>query len=253
MKTFALRARDYLDTPSRKRFYNERLFAEVAPKYDRVTRLLSLGRDGAWKDDMVAAIPGPDPALCLDLACGTGDLVTRLHRRYPASRVVGVDLSPEMLAIARARSGGDGVSFELGDMSALRFADHSVDLVTGGYALRNAPDIRGALREIRRVLRPGGYLALLDFSKSPRPMRAQTAYAILKSWGAFWGWALHGYAGVYGYIADSLETFPDRRCLREWLMEEDLRVLSSRTYFAGLLEWVVCRAGVRHGGVSSGA
>lgn len=241
MKPFALNSTDYLDTPDRKRYYNEQLFTEVAPKYDLVTRLLSFGRDAIWKRDLIAALPPMRPAFCLDLACGTGDLTRLVQQRYPDARITGIDLTPDMLDLARARTATTGITFEVGDMGELNFPDASTDLITGGYALRNAPDLQRALAECARVLRPGGTLALLDFSQSPHPVAKRAHYALLKLWGGFWGLALHRHADVYGYIAESLKRFPDRVALRNDLVSHGLMPVKSRACMGGMLEWIICR------------
>lgn len=241
MKTFSLNSVDFLDTPDRKRFYNEQLFTEVAPKYDLITRLLSFGRDASWKRAMMAAIPQARPDVCVDLACGTGDLTLQLKQRFPGAQVIGVDLTPGMIELARQREGAVGLTFEVGDMGNLRFADASVDIITGGYALRNAPDIDVALGEMARVLKPGGCLALLDFSKSPNGILQRIHYGLLKFWGGLWGALMHRHADVYGYIAESLKRFPDREALRGQFQRHGLTPVASRRYFGGMLEWIVCR------------
>jgi len=241
MKSFSLRSRDYLDTPDRKRYYNEKLFTEVAPRYDLITRLLSFGRDRAWKAAMIKALPDGDPGLCVDLACGTGDLVAALHQKYSHARVIGIDLTPAMIERARRQVGGAGVAFEVGDMGRLRFADHEVDVITGGYALRNAPDIGATLREIHRVLKPGGVAAFLDFSKPVTRGGQAAGYYLLKGWGGCWGLILHRHADVYGYIAESLAKYPNRDTLRAMMAEAGLPVIASRAYFGGMLEWIICR------------
>lgn len=242
MSAFELRSRDHLDAPDRKRHFNERLFTEVAPRYDRITRALSFGRDQAWKDAMIRALPEVQPACCVDVACGTGDLTRRLHARYPAAEVIGVDLTAAMIERAR-RGPGDGVSFEQGDMGRLRFEDGSVDVLTGGYALRNAPDLAAALAEWHRVLRPGGVLALLDFSKPANPWGAAASLVLLKFWGGLWGWALHRNPDVYGYIADSLARHPNRVVLRALLRKHGFTPHASRFCFAGFAEWIIARKG----------
>ncbi|HMP75250.1 MAG TPA: ubiquinone/menaquinone biosynthesis methyltransferase [Kiritimatiellia bacterium] len=240
---FHLRAREHLDTPDRKRRFNALLFREVAPRYDLITSLLSFGRDAAWKREMIAALPAraSAPAQCLDIACGTGDLTRAVARRYSGARVTGLDLTPEMLERARALTAEPRVDFVQGDMHALPLPDASVDLVTGGYALRNAPDLAVALREIGRVLKPGGTCAFLDFSKSPNPLAQRVGYLLLKAWGGFWGLLLHGHADVYGYIADSLRVYPDCDALREQLDRAGLLTVDYRVYMGGLVEWIICR------------
>lgn len=235
---FRLKPREHLGEPSRKRRLNEQLFRTVAPRYDRVTRLLSLGRDRAWKDALIKALPDMDAPVCLDLACGTGDLTRRLAEKYPRGNILGLDLTEPMLDIARARVPFPHVRFQLGDMAGTGLENRSVDLITGGYALRNAGDLPEALNEIYRVLKPGGRADFLDFSKPPNRAAQAFEIALLKIWGGFWGLILHRNPDVYGYIADSLRTFPDRRRLAVLFEEAGLRVRAVRRYFLGCIEWV---------------
>ena len=114
-------ATDYLRTPTAKREYNELLFAEVAKRYDLVTRALSLGRDQAWKRALLDSLPTSPRPVCVDLACGTGDVSFALAQRYPQGTVCGIDLTPEMLHIAQARNRFPNVTLELGDMHQLPF------------------------------------------------------------------------------------------------------------------------------------
>jgi len=250
---------EFLRTPDAKREYNELLFAEVARRYDLVTRALSLGRDQAWKRALLDSLPaGPAaPAgaapVCIDLACGTGDVTFALARRYPRGTVCGVDLTPEMLAIARERNSCANVRLELGDMHRLPFPSASVDIVTGSYALRNAPSLGVALAEVRRVLRPGGTAAFLDFSKSPHWLSQRLTYWVLCVWGGFWGLVLHRQPAVYAYIATSLWHFPDRVALRQELARAGLAEVSSRRFYLGTLEMITvvrppdAREPARHG------
>jgi ubiquinone/menaquinone biosynthesis methyltransferase len=238
MKSFNLKYREYAHSPERKRHFNEQLFSVVAPGYDRITRRLSFGRDQAWKAAMVRAIPHIDPGLCLDVACGTGDLARMLAARYPGARVVGVDLTEAMLDAAR-QIAGPRVTFEQGDMATLRVDDETVDVLTGGYALRNAPDLAAALDDWRRVLRKGGTLALLDFSKPANACGQRLHLALLTFWGGLWGWLLHRNPDVYGYIADSLAQYPDRTRLCAMLRERGFEILASRLCFFGLAQWII--------------
>lgn len=227
---------DYLRTPTAKREYNELLFAEVAKRYDLVTRALSLGRDQAWKRVLLDSLPTDLAPVCVDLACGTGDVSFALARRYPQGTVCGIDLTPEMLHIAKARNRFPNVTLQLGDMHRLPFPSGSIDIVTGSYALRNAPSLTVALQEIHRVLRPGGTAAFLDFSKSPNRFLQRLSFAVLYLWGSFWGLVLHRQAAVYSYIAKSLWHFPDRESLRRDLTNVGFAEVFSRRFYFGTLE-----------------
>ena len=229
---------DYLRTPAAKREYNELLFAEVARRYDLVTRALSLGRDQAWKRALIDSLPTGGTPVCVDLACGTGDIAFALAQRYPRGSVCGIDLTPEMLQIARDKNRFPNVTLELGDMHHLPFPSDSVDIVTGSYALRNAPSLTVALQELHRVLRPGGTAAFLDFSKSPRWLPQRLSYSVLYVWGAFWGLVLHRQPAVYAYIAKSLWQFPDRVALRQELSNVGFAEVFSRQFYFGTLEMI---------------
>ena len=238
---FDLRARDHLLLPEKKKLYNERHFTEAAPRYDVATRAMSLGRDAAWKKALLAALPDIRSPLCVDLACGTGDLTLLLADRYPRGRVVGLDLTGPMLAIARDRTRRRNVRYTRQDMGVMGLAAESADVVTGSYALRNAPELPTALEEVRRVLKPGGVAAFLDFAKpATRCLQAPERW-LLRTWCGFWGMALHANPEIHAYIASSLEHFPDRSELRAMFADRGLTPTLSRTFFLGIMELAVFR------------
>jgi ubiquinone/menaquinone biosynthesis methyltransferase len=225
--------------PAQKRGSNRVLFHTVAPAYDRVTPWLSWGRDAAWKKLLVQSLPALRRPAILDLACGTGDIALALAGRYPQARVTGLDLSGAMLALAQERCREAHIAFRQGDMSKTGFPGGQFDLITGGYALRNAPDLKGALAEIHRLLKKGGRGAFLDFSKSPHPWMQSVSLALLRVWGAWWGWVFHRNPDIYAYLAESLRHFPDRVALRRLLAEAGFKVTASRVLFFGFIELVV--------------
>ena len=238
---FALKARDHVRVPERKRLFNERHFGEAAARYDLATRAMSLGRDAAWKRALVAALPERSAPTCVDLACGTGDVAFLLADRYRAGAVAGVDIAAPMLAVARARNRFGNVRFESADMAALPFPDGSVDVVTGAYALRNAPELGAALAEIRRVMKRDGVAAFLDFRRPESLLFQRLQYLLLRGWCGLWGLLLHGSSQVHGYIAESLAVFPDRGRLPGILRAEGFKVAFSRRFFLGILEMLVLR------------
>jgi demethylmenaquinone methyltransferase/2-methoxy-6-polyprenyl-1,4-benzoquinol methylase len=146
-----------------------------------------------------------------------------------------------MLDIARRRNACRNISFINQDMGRLEFAPESVDIVTGGYALRNAPDLEAAIGEIHRILKPGGTASFLDFSKPHAGFAQRLEYWLLKIWGGLWGILLHRNHEVYSYIAESLRLFPERARLREIFRDKGFTVGSSRLYFFGITELLVVR------------
>jgi demethylmenaquinone methyltransferase/2-methoxy-6-polyprenyl-1,4-benzoquinol methylase len=142
------------------------LFAPLGPTYDRYARLLSFGQDPRWRSFLVSRIP-PDARRVLDVASGTAAVATELTLAEPDRTVVGVDQSPEMLAAGRARVEqrglGDRIELREGRAEDLPFADAEFDALTFTYLLRYVDDVPATLRELVRVVRPGGTVAMLEF------------------------------------------------------------------------------------------
>jgi demethylmenaquinone methyltransferase/2-methoxy-6-polyprenyl-1,4-benzoquinol methylase len=142
------------------------LFAPLGPSYDRYARLLSFGQDPRWRAFLASRVP-PEAALVLDVATGTGAVALELARRSPGRTIVGVDQSPEMLAAGRERVRRAGLAerIELGEARAesLPFGDGEFDALTFTYLLRYVDDPEATLRELARVVRPGGTVAMLEF------------------------------------------------------------------------------------------
>jgi demethylmenaquinone methyltransferase/2-methoxy-6-polyprenyl-1,4-benzoquinol methylase len=236
---FVLKIGDHLENAETKKYYTERNFSEVAPRYDFITRVLSFGRDAAWKRTLVSLLPSHESPVCVDLACGTGDIAFLLAGKYPRGRVAGLDITEPMLDIARHRNTHPNVSFVNRDIGSLGMVSESVDIVTGGYALRNAPDLGTAIDEIGRVLKPRGVAAFLDFSKPGANIPQKMEYWGLKLWTGLWGVLLHRNHEVYSYIAESLQRFPDRHHLRNIFREKGFSVIDSRLFFGGVTELLV--------------
>jgi len=238
---FVLKIGDHLENAETKKYYAEQNFSEVAPRYDFITRALSFGRDAAWKRTLISLLPSHESPVCVDLACGTGDIAFLLAGKYPHGRIAGVDITEPMLDIARHRNTHPNVSFANQDMAALDIVSESVDIVTGGYALRNAPDLGTAIDEISRILKPGGVAAFLDFSKPVGKIPQQVEYWGLKAWTGLWGTILHRNHEVYGYIAESLQRFPDRPQLRDIFSRKGFSLVDSRLFLGGITELLMVR------------
>jgi len=198
---------DVVANPESKRRYVRRLFATIADRYDLITAVLSYGRDRAWKRRLVAMASARPGMRVLDLATGTGDLAYLLHER--GARVTGLDITPRMITLARAKGTGPRhPQFLVGDMSALPFTSGAFDLVTTGYGLRNVPDLPLALREILRVLAPGGRLLSLDFNRPTNGLLRSAYLAYLGVVGGALGWLLHRDPDTYRYIPESIRLYP---------------------------------------------
>ena len=187
----------------------EDLFAAVAPRYDLINDLQSLGLHRLWKLRLVR-LANPRPGLvALDLCCGTGDVALALARR--GATVTGIDFSHAMLDVARRRHAPTGVQFIHGDAMQLPFPDASADIVTVAYGLRNVSDVDRALAEWRRVLRPGGRLVVLEFGKPPNPVWRWLYFQYLRWLVPVFGRVFCGDADTHGYILESLLRYPGQQ------------------------------------------
>ena len=145
------------------------MFGSIAERYDLLNHLLSANTDIAWRRLVVEQVLTGRETAILDVACGTGDLALELHKSAPRDcTVVGLDFTGPMLRIARKKSLGSGsedITWIEGDGLHLPFGDGEFDLLTIAFGIRNMESLEGALREMLRVLRPGGKLAILEFSQ----------------------------------------------------------------------------------------
>ena len=212
--------KEHITSKEKKQRYVNRLFETIAPRYDFFTKFMSFGMDQGWKRTLVemAGLTGGETSL--DLACGTGDITFALGRRLSTGRAAGLDITQGMLDIAerkRRESRIENVSFHRGDIMSLPFANRSFDCVTGGYALRNVPEIAGALAEIFRVLKPGGRFLSLDFGHPSNAAYRWLYLNYLVVVGSAAGLALHGDADTYRYIPESLKRYPGQRGVRDMM------------------------------------
>ncbi|MGA2093462.1 MAG: ubiquinone/menaquinone biosynthesis methyltransferase [Sedimentisphaerales bacterium] len=235
---FNLNMYDYIEQPEGKLFFNRQMFGHIASKYDIINRVLSFDRDKTWKKRLVEDLPEAQAPYCLDIACGTGDITFRLAAKYPAGRIVGFDLTESMIDLAKTRGTFANITFAIGDMCRMSYADDSFDIVTGGYALRNAPNLEQAILEIWRVMKPGATAAFLDFSKSPNRFLQTAQDFLLRFWGGFWGILLHRNPQLYTYIAASLRQFPDSAALKQLIGKLGFINIRSRKHFFGFTETI---------------
>ena len=200
----------------------DRMFDRIAHRYDALNRVLSFGLDTGWRKRALAHLPTASTASnglrVLDVATGTADVALLLLRRDDVAHVTGVDVSTEMLARGREKAAlharGDALTLRAGDATALPFGDGSFDAVTMAFGLRNVVDVDAALRELCRVLVPGGRAIVLEFG-APRPGPFASLYAayrkhVLPQIGG----ALSGDAHAYRYLDRTIATFPSGEALR---------------------------------------
>lgn len=193
----------------------EAMFDNIAPAYDLMNRAMTGGLDRLWLRRLLREAERSAPTSIADLATGTGDVALALAHRLPRARIVGLDLSEGMLAKARAkaRTRGADVEFRQADCLATGLPDSSVDMVTIAYGVRNYADISAGLREMARILRPGGRVLILELS-TPTASWCRPLYSFYtKKIIPLLGRMAAGDQRAYTYLPESIAAAPQGRQL----------------------------------------
>ena len=196
----------------------ERMFDHIAPAYDRLNHLMSLGIDRSWRRTALKWLRPHRPALVLDVATGTGDFAIQACRMLPSASLTGVDLSEGMMQVGRRKVEQAGlaarIDFQREDCEALTFADASFDAVTVAFGIRNFEHLDRGLREMCRVLRPGGHLVILELSTPDRfPMKQ--LYRIYSRLIPLMGRLVSHDRSAYTYLPQSIRAFPQGEVMSE--------------------------------------
>src|SRR5579872_1872659 len=194
------------------RFEVWKMFDQISKTYDRVNRVVSFGRDQAWRRKLSAFLPNKSSLKLLDVATGTGDqLLALLDQNEQIEKAVGIDLSVEMLKIAEQKASAKPyshlITFQKGDAEKLPFPSESFDAVTLSFGIRNVPSPLAALSEIHRVLKPKGKALILEFSLPPHPIRPAYLFYLRHVLPAL-GRLLSRHGSAYRYLNQTIETFP---------------------------------------------
>lgn len=181
------------------------MFDRIARRYDLLNTVLSAGADERWRDRTAASVVSAPGDAVLDVACGSGKLALAIRRRAPAGLVVGLDFSSGMLEVARGSA--PGPRYIRGDGLALPFPDGRFDGATNAFGLRNLADPLQGLREMRRVVRPGGAMAVLEFVR-PSTAPAGRAYRVYlrRALPVIGGW-ISGEPQAYRYLSDTVDAY----------------------------------------------
>ena len=223
----------------------QRMFDNIAPTYDRLNHLLSLSIDKAWRRRVMRKVRRMKPQRILDLATGTGDLAIKMAKRMPNAKIMGVDLSENMLAVAAekvSRKGlDDHIALYQGDAENLDLDSGVMDVVTVAFGVRNFGNIEQGLREIWRVLASGGHLVILEFS-TPRNFLVRKAYQfysdhVMKPVG---GLVSHD-RKAYDYLPDSIVEFPGPEEFLEILRKVGFEQCRRRSQSFGIAQIYIAR------------
>jgi demethylmenaquinone methyltransferase/2-methoxy-6-polyprenyl-1,4-benzoquinol methylase len=186
------------------------MFATIAPKYDRANRVLSLGIDQSWRRKAVKASKAAQGSQVLDLATGTGDLAFRFEKKVrPAGQVTGTDFCEPMLVVARTKAAKrrSTTTFDVADAMDLPFPDSAFDIASIAFGIRNVDDPVKALREMRRVVRPGGRVVVLEFGQPTGLWGGMYRIYARRVMPLLGGW-ITGQRGAYEYLPRTAAAFP---------------------------------------------
>lgn len=189
------------------------MFDSISPHYDFLNHLLSFGIDRRWRRKTSRLVTKQFPSTILDVATGTADLAIRMAKDIPSALITGVDLSEKMLEMGHAKLVKKGldqrITLKTGDALQLPFADNSFDAVTVAFGVRNFADREGGLREMMRVCREGGIVAVLEFSHPQKNIISAPYRWYSKTMLPWLGRLVSRHPSAYSYLPSSVATFPD--------------------------------------------
>lgn len=216
------------------------IFTNIAGRYDRMNSIFSFGQDGWWREELVL-LSGFGPGdYVVDVCCGTGKVTTILAREVaPTGRVVGVDFCEQMLDGARRNIGADPwdelIEFVQGDATALPFSDSSFDGACTAFGLRNVSDYRKVLAELRRVVRPGGTVAVMELAKPFAPIWRDAYFLYFNHVMPWIGRLGVGRKNLYEYLPGSLREFPDQDTVFREIQEIGFTQVKQRVLDGGIV------------------
>ncbi|MEW6162657.1 MAG: bifunctional demethylmenaquinone methyltransferase/2-methoxy-6-polyprenyl-1,4-benzoquinol methylase UbiE [Nitrospirota bacterium] len=221
-----------------KKEYLIELFTRIHKKYDLLNHVLSLYLDKRWRKSLVDQIGAVNLSRILDVCTGTCDLATELAIRYPEAKIMGIDISDQMLKIGLVkikRAGLNGrVILQQSDLFHLPFKDGAFDAVSIGFGFRNFHDFRGGIREMVRVLKKNGLLLILELSLPQSPILKSIYLFYLKNIIPKIGGLISGSKSSYDYLSSSIIRFPEKDEVIELLKAEGLRNINYKSLSGGI-------------------
>ena len=206
-----------METPATSNRQVQKMFSDIAPRYDLLNRLLSCGQDQYWRKRAVTRLSPQSGERFLDIATGTADVALEIIRNVPkgAVQVVGMDFSEKMLELARQKidslDKANSIQLECGSAESLPFEDNSFDGTTTAFGIRNFFDIGRSLREMHRVLKPGGRCVILEFSLPRNPI-LNALYRFYFEWLLpKVGRLISKHPSAYTYLPETVAVFPVRK------------------------------------------
>ncbi len=216
-----------------KAVHVHRVFSQIAKRYDLMNSVLSFYQHKLWRRFAMKHVSLRQGGSALDVACGTGDWTLALAERTgPNGEVIGIDFCEEMLDVAKEKAQrrgllGTPIELQVADAMALPFEDSRFDVATIGFALRNVPDILTVLKEMARVVKPGGKVVSLELSKPEFPPFRAVYYLYFNHILPWIGMLAVRKKEPYAWLPESLKDFPDRRGLEQLFREAGLKHVKS--------------------------
>jgi len=228
----------YAESDGGKKVQVEQMFNSVSGRYDFLNRTLSLGIDIWWRKRMIARLRKSSPKQILDVATGTADVAIALSHLNP-DKIIGIDLSEGMLEIGRRkvqeRKLDSLIELSKADSEKLPFASQSFDAVTVAFGVRNFENLAAGLSEMSRVLRPGGMLVILEFSR-PKVFPVRQLYDLyFRYFCPWWGKLVSKDASAYRYLYQSVQAFPEGRAFEKYLEAAGIGKISASRLSFGIV------------------
>ncbi len=215
--------------------YVQAMFGRIAGRYDRMNRLMTFGRDRAWRRYVVEQAALPPGGRLLDVAIGTGDIALDALSIDANLQAVGVDFSVPMMRTGQARTGGTRIQWIQGDALALPFPSATFDAVTSGYLMRNVVDVARAFGEQMRVVKPGGRVVCLDAAPPPHNLLYPLVMVHMRYIIPLLGRLIAGDSAAYNYLPESVQAFKTPEELAAVMRAVGLREVRYKRFMFGTM------------------
>jgi demethylmenaquinone methyltransferase/2-methoxy-6-polyprenyl-1,4-benzoquinol methylase len=214
------------------------MFDDIAKKYDFLNRFLSAGIDVSWRKKALSHLKENNPSTILDVATGTADVAILAQSILHPEKIIGIDISEGMLSIGREKINKLGLQNQIelksGDSESINFEDNSFDAVTVSFGVRNFQNLEKGLSEIKRVLKPGGKLVILEFSKPSMPLVKSIYTLYMKVITPNVGKLFSKNSNAYSYLDESIKKFPEGKNFTQVLDKIGYQKTYSKTLSLGI-------------------
>ena len=216
------------------------MFNDIAKRYDFLNRFLSAGTDRSWRKKAIRELKEIDPKLILDVATGTADMAILTFKMLHPQKIIGIDIADAMLELGRKKINklniADKIELAKGDGETINYDSCSFDAITVAFGVRNFEDLESGLSEMLRVLKPGGKISILEFSKPALPVFKSLYDLYMKIVAPGFGKIIAHNKQAYDYLNRSVQAFPDRQSFTTIMQ----KVGFQKTYFKTLSLGICC-------------